>query len=328
MKQNFAVIGIDIGGTKVSAALFEFGGSILKQEIEPVGQKKGKQLIGKIAEMALSLISIARDNNYEVNAIGACVPGIYNPSKKTVWAPNIPEWDQIPLWDELTELIEDPSIHLIIESDRSCYILGEVWQGCAKGCSDAIFLAVGTGIGAGILSKNVIISGASGVGGAIGWLGMEPPFSEHYQSCGNFEFYASGNGLVRSAIEVMDKPVGKGSSLREITRSQLTAQDIFKAYENQDRVAIEVINKAILYWGMAVANLVSIFNPEKVIFGGGVFGPAIQFFDQILEEAKKWAQPISMQEMSLEASNLGGNAGLFGAAYLAIQEITKTTNGS
>ena len=69
---------------------------------------------------------------------------------------------------------------------------------------------------------------------------------------------------------------------------------------------------------MAVANLVSIFNPQKVIFGGGVFGPAIKFLDHIQEEAQKWAQPISIQEVRLEPSTLKGDAGLIGAGYLAI----------
>jgi glucokinase len=74
---------------------------------------------------------------------------------------------------------------------------------------------------------------------------------------------------------------------------------------------------------MAVANLVSIFNPEKIIFGGGVFGPAIQLLDRISKEAGKWAQPISMQQVILEGSSLNGNTGLFGAGFLAIRNEFK-----
>ena len=71
---------------------------------------------------------------------------------------------------------------------------------------------------------------------------------------------------------------------------------------------------------MAVANLVSIFNPEKIIFGGGVFGPALKFLDAIFKEAKRWGQPISMQDVKLEAAALGNDAGLYGAAYLALKD--------
>ena len=80
-----------------------------------------------------------------------------------------------------------------------------------------------------------------------------------------------------------------------------------------------VINNAIEYWGMAVANLVSIFNPEKIIFGGGVFGPALQLLDAIYAAAVKWAQPISIQQVKLQGSELGTKAGLYGAGFLALK---------
>ena len=102
--------------------------------------------------------------------------------------------------------------------------------------------------------------------------------------------------------------------------SRLTAKDIFAAYDSNDKLAVAVINHAIEYWGMAVANLVSLFNPEKIIFGGGVFGPALKFLDAIYDEAKKWGQPISMQQVKLEAAALGNDAGLYGAGFLALKD--------
>ena len=86
-----------------------------------------------------------------------------------------------------------------------------------------------------------------------------------------------------------------------------------------DPLAEKVLEQCIGYWGMAVANLVSIFNPEKIVFGGGIFGPASQFLDRIFEEALKWAQPISIQQVKLETTALKGDAGLLGAGYLAIK---------
>ena len=73
--------------------------------------------------------------------------------------------------------------------------------------------------------------------------------------------------------------------------------------------------------GMAVANLVSLFNPEKIILGGGVFGPAIPLIPEIKKEAMKWAQPISVHQYCLEASALGGDAGIYGAGLLALKNI-------
>jgi glucokinase len=94
---------------------------------------------------------------------------------------------------------------------------------------------------------------------------------------------------------------------------------VFAAYDRGDVVAKEVVGQAIEFWGMAVANLVSLFNPEKIIFGGGVFGPGAKLLGDIYSEAKKWAQPISIKQVRLQASKLGGDAGLYGAGCLALQ---------
>ena len=86
-------------------------------------------------------------------------------------------------------------------------------------------------------------------------------------------------------------------------------------------VAKAVVERCIELWGMAVANLVSLFNPEKIIFGGGVFGPAIQFLPNIHAEAMKWAQPVAMRNVGIEPSSLGNHAGLFGAGLLAMRNL-------
>jgi glucokinase len=180
-------------------------------------------------------------------------------------------------------------------------------------------MAVGTGIGIGIICNGQIINGMSGVAGAIGWMALDRPYIPDYDQCGHFEFHASGTGIARSA----ERLLGEGIGSKYLAAGEISAREVFTAYSNNDRVAIQVIEQCIEYWGMAVANLVSIFNPEKIIFGGGVFGPAIQFLDRIAEEAGKWAQPISMQEVKLEGSTLKGDSGLLGAGYLAIKNKNK-----
>ena len=102
---------------------------------------------------------------------------------------------------------------------------------------------------------------------------------------------------------------------------EIDGYDVFKAYENNDELAIEIIKTCIEFWGMAAANLVSLFNPEKIIFGGGVFGPAVPLIDDIKNEAAKWAQPISIKKVSFESSALAADAGVFGAGYLALKKI-------
>lgn len=311
-----AVIAFDLGGTKLASALFTDEGEIIISEFSAIGKAKGKEVSNLILQKANDFLQKAQKENIEIKALGICVPGIAYVNTGKVWVPNISGWIDYPLLDELQQGISDKSLSIKIDSDRTCYILGEMWKGNAKNCSDAIFLSVGTGIGAGILSNNQIIRGAGNIAGAIGWMALSIPFQEKFIPCGCFEYNASGEGIAKVAGELL---ANKKEPYKEKNEA-ITAKDIFAGYEKGDQLSITVINNAIQYWGMAVANLVSIFNPQKIIFGGGVFGPALQFLSAIHNEAKKWAQPISMQQVKLEGSALGSQAGLYGAGYLALNE--------
>jgi len=314
-----AVIALDLGGTKLSAALFNDNADMLVRTTSSLDKRKGTDVGMLISQTTNELLVKSKEINENVSAIGICVPGIAHAKTGRVWAPNIPGWDDYPLLDVLKHSIDDKKLTIKIDSDRACYILGEVWKGNARGCRDAIFLSVGTGIGAGILINNEVLRGSHDIAGAIGWMGLDRPFKEKYISCGDFEYNASGEGLVKVAGEMMNN--GKEETvLKKIDPENLSAKNIFEAYEKGDELAKKVITNAIECWGMAVANLVSLFNPEKIIFGGGVFGPALKFLDDIHAEAKKWAQPISIQQVKLQGSALGNDAGLYGAGLLALKD--------
>jgi len=311
-----AVIALDLGGTKLAAALFNDIGDILFKTTHSLGKKQGTEVGKLIFQAANGLLSKSND----VSAIGICVPGIAHTKTGRVWAPNIPGWDDYPLLEELQRSVNNKKIKIKIDSDRACYILGEVWKGNARGCKDAIFLSVGTGIGAGILINNQVLRGSYDIAGAIGWMALNRPFNQKYISCGDFEYNASGEGIVKVAKEMLDSNVYNISVLKNINPDLLSAKDIFDAYEMGDELSKKVIANAIECWGIATANLVSLFNSEKIIFGGGVFGPALKFLDEIYIEAKKWAQPISIQQVQLQGSALGSDAGLYGAGLLALRD--------
>ena len=314
-----AVIALDLGGTKLAAALFSNNGDILFKTNCSIDKRQGTEVGTLISQTANELLDKSKEINENVSAMGICVPGIAHAKTGKVWAPNIPGWDDYPLLDELQQSINHKDLKIKIDSDRACYILGEVWKGNARGCSDAIFLSVGTGIGAGIIINNEVLRGSHDIAGAIGWMALDRPFKEKYVSCGDFEYNASGEGIAKVAKEMMNTSKNE-SVLKKIDPEKFLAKDVFDGYENGDELSKKVISNAIECWGMAVANLVSLFNPEKIIFGGGVFGPALKFLDEIYIEAKKWAQPISIQQVSLEGSALGNDAGLYGAGLLALKD--------
>ena len=319
-----ALLGIDLGGTKLALAVFSDEGRILSKETTSLGNRKGPE-VGKIITEKVTGVLLSCDLSGEkIDSIGFSVPGISYLSSGTVWAPNIPGWEDYPLLQEVQTVCGD--IPVTIDSDRACYILGELWQGNATGCRDAIFLSVGTGIGAGILVNGEILRGSHDIAGCIGWMALQRPYRDQYISCGCFEHFASGEGIAKVAKSLLKERDNYSGELRNINSDSIKSSDIFSAYNNGDPIAAEVIASCVEFWGMAVANLVSLFNPEKIILGGGVFGPGIKLLPAIRKEATKWAQPVSIHQMSLDVSGLEGDAGVYGAGFLALKKLSDLNN--
>lgn len=314
-----ALLAFDLGGTKLATAVFNEQGDILFREITNLEKRKGKEVAEIITNTFCSIPDALRLSGDEILSVGISVPGIYRSKTGTVWAPNIGDWDDYPLLDDVRTAAGN--IPVTIDSDRACYILGEVWKGNAQHCRDAIFLSVGTGIGAGILVEGKVLRGGQDIAGAIGWMALDKPFKEEYISCGCFEHYSSGEGIARQAQQMLREEKNYSGELKNKPIEEIDCRDVFNAKGNQDEIAMKVIQICIEFWGMATANLVSLFNPEKIIFGGGVFGPAIPLIPNIKTEATKWAQPISIQQVSFEMAALGTDAGVYGAAYLALNQL-------
>ena len=310
------VLGLDLGGTKLAIALFSESGELMSKDVFPLEYRSGIE-VGKLITEAVS--RFMQNSTSPVTSIGVSVPGIARAKTGTVWAPNISGWEDYPLVTEISQVAGN--IPVSIDSDRACCMLGELWQGNARGCRDAIYLAVGTGIGAGILMDGNILRGSHDIAGSVGWLALDKPFQNKYIACGCFEYYASGDGIAKLASELLAGDAVYKGVLKQYPPDKLTAHHVFEAYDAGDSLAIKVLGECIQYWGMAVANLISIFNPEKMIFGGGVFGPAIRFLDPIVNEARKWAQPISITQVSFEASGLHGDAAIYGAGSLALRKM-------
>ncbi len=311
------VLALDLGGTKLASALFDATGKPVGKRAVPLGARSGTAVGDLIAREVRRLQTLASRKEAAVTAIAICVPGIARPRTGRVWAPNIVGWEDYPLGATLRGAMEDANAKVIVESDRAASIMGEVWQGAAQGCRNAVFLAVGTGIGAGVLVDGRLVRGAQGSAGAIGWLALDRPFQSEYVDCGCFESRASGNGLAKVAVEMLISRKAYRGVLR--SKPQLTAHDIFDAYEQGDEIARDVLQQAIELWGMATANMISIFNPERIIFGGGVFGRAAQFLPRIADEASRWAQPVAGKHVRLETSRLDSDAALYGSAFLGLR---------
>ena len=273
------VLSIDLGGTKLAVAIITEEGRILSRENIVIDERKGSE-VGQLIKVVIhKMFEISESHNNRIVAIGISVPGISYKEKGTVWAPNIDGWENYPLLDEVTEVAHN--IPVIIESDRTCYIFGEVWLGNAKGCRDAVFLSIGTGIGAGIMVNGEILRGSHDIAGSIGWMALNRSFIDDYTDCGCFEYHASGEGISKVTKNLLRQHKNYTGELSYKKIEEITSYDVFVAFKNGDLLAKKVIAECIEYWGMAAANLVSIFDPEKIIFGGGIFGPAIPLLPAI-----------------------------------------------
>jgi glucokinase len=311
------VIGIDVGGTKIAGGLFNPHGDKVGFDVAPVAQKSGEEVVQVLISMIRKLQRTADEQSLKIQGIGLAIPGKVDPKTGLIWAPNIQGWTDLDLRGVLSRNIQFDHGSLAIDSDRSCYILGEQWKGNARGVTDAIFMAVGTGIGAGILCNGQILNGCSGTAGAIGWMALDRPFIDVYKRYGCYEYQASGTGLAIRYNKKVD--VNEPNQNKTKGMPSLTAHDLFSAYDHDDPIAKEIITTAVEFWGMATANLISLFNPQVIIFGGGIFGPAVSLIEKIKVEAEKWAQPLGFREVKMTVSALGTDAGLYGAAKLALK---------
>jgi glucokinase len=280
-----SVLAIDLGGTKTAIAHVDDSGRIFDRQTLPSPNS---------FDASVAQIVAASDG---ARAVGLIVPGIYTPSTGRAWCPNLWGIDEVPLLDTLKDRLQGT---IAVDSDRSGYVLGEAWLGAGRGLQDVVFVAIGTGIGAGILSEGRVVRGAHGIAGAVGWFALDAEWDDAYRHCGCWESNAAGPGVARLA-------------------ARPDAKDVVSAARSGDRAALAVLDRAAHFTAMGIANLISSLNPEAVVLGGGLMvGAADLLLDRIRSEIPRWAQPIAAARCRIELTQLGEDAGLLGAARLAL----------
>lgn len=295
-------LGIDLGGTKTTLAVVDGAGAVLARSKRPsreVGRPLGFDALASWATETLRSVGLGWS---DLAGAGVIVPGIYNPGTGRAWAPNLWGQDEIALRDALAGVLQVP---VAIDSDRSGYVLGEQWLGAARGARDAVFLAVGTGIGAGILADGRVLRGAGGVAGAVGWLAIDPRFKPRYGDVGCFEAEAAGPALAR-----------RGGAA--------AAEDVVANARSGDPTALRAVAETVEALAMGVASLIGVLNPEVVVLGGGVMQARDLLLEPIRAAVTRWAQPFAFRQCRIEPTTLGEDAGVLGAARLAQPEFRTT----
>lgn len=311
-------LGIDIGGTSVKLGLFDHKGILLERW--NLSTKIGENGTAMIHDIILSVKEKLCQFGIPISQLagmGIGVPGQVSEDGQVILAENI-GWKHVPLGKILEEEL---NVNVKTENDVNLAALGEVWKGSARSCKSMLFVALGTGVGCGIVEKGKILSGANGAAGEIGHMHVE----DHMQKqcvCGKYgclEQLASGTGLRWLGKRILESSL-EPSLLRN---EEISAKTIFEAVQKQDSLAIQIAEKFGNYLGKALANCTCLLDPEMIVIGGGVSKAGPVVLDYIKKYYSQYAyQPAGAAEFRL--ASLGSDAGIYGAAFLALESESGT----
>jgi len=296
------IIALDLGGTKLAAGLVAAGGQIRKLAAEPTDASGRDACLNQLIAAALQAKGWAGGRAV---GVGVSVPGLAR-RDGTVWAPNLPGWTRVPVARRLSCVTGLP---VVVESDRNASVVGEAWRGAARGATDAVYLIVGTGIGAGILAGGRLVRGADELSGCAGWLVFPVPGGRRGAPGATFlESIAAGPAIGAAGAARLGRPT-------------MTARDVLIAVRRGSHQARTVIEHAAFFLGLAVADIISLLNPQVVVLGGGVGASGEALLAPLRRTALRWAQPLAARRVRIVASRLGGRAPLLGAARLAWDRV-------
>ena len=304
-------IGVDLGGTNLRAAAIDRGGKVLSRMSVPASYEAGPQHI--IGEIVTAVQRIRLEcGNETLAGVGIGVPGYIDMHAGVILgAANLPGFEGFPIRDEIQRHL---STYIILENDANAAAVGEMWMGAGQNVKNMILLTLGTGIGGGIIIDGKVLHGSQGMAGEFGHMTVFPDGNPC--GCGNYgclEKHASA-----SAITAMGR-------MMHFQHEVETAADVFELATAGNKRAVMVFEAMGRALGIALANLMNVFNFSLYVLSGGPL-PAWDFFaPSMFTEVKRRAFTYERTNPRVEKALLGADAGLFGAAYLPFQAAETNT---
>lgn len=314
------VIGVDVGGTKILSGLVDARGHIHGQAQRKTGISNTEQIIQIIVDTVVEAGKDARVRLEDIVAVGLGIPGLVDSEAGlAVRAANF-SWQNLPIKAELEAILGKKCV---IENDVNTAALGELHFGAGRDLSNLIYLNIGTGIAAGIILDRKLYHGSRGMAGEIGHAVIDP--SGPLCKCGArgcLEAFASGPAIASRASEknfLLQEEVLKHESKGE--EQELTAEEVFHKAEQGDRIALETLSEVSGYLAFAVRHMIMSYDPELIVFGGGVSlagKTLLQLIQGQLEKqaAESWVFRGMYRPDLIQPSKLGIDVGILGAATL------------
>ncbi len=302
-------IGVDVGGTKIAAAVVTPEGEILNETRYPTPHSPGR-LVESVAR-AISEVK----GGHEVGGVCLAVAGLILAQENTViFSPNLHAVEGIPLKKELEPRIGLP---LTVENDGNAAAWGEFRFGAGSEVDHLLFVTLGTGVGGGAISHGVLLRGAQGAGGELGHVTIQATGPRC--SCGNhgcLEALASGTAIARRAREIAsERP--RSALGRLAVRRKILGEDVTDLAREGDEAALSVLEETGTWLGIGLAGFVNVFNPEVVAVGGGVMEAGEFILKAARREVRLRARSPSRDLAEVKVATLGPESGVLGAAALA-----------
>jgi len=311
-------IGVDLGGTKILAGVFSSQLRLLQTaKLSTKAERGFSAVVDRIDRCVRDAVDEADMNLKQVRAVGIGAPGAINPENgEVIFAPNL-DWRDAPLKKELEKRLDIP---VFVENDCNACALG-VYEVELKGKPRQMLgIFLGTGIGGGLIIDGELYRGFNGTAGELGHMVLQVGGPKC--GCGNngcFEALASRTAIFRDIQQRVKE--GQKTVLTEWMGgdlSEVRSGDLRKAIRKGDKLVEKVVEDAAEFTGIAVSNLINLFNPQVVVLGGGVIDALEdEMMAIIVETAMDSAMPGTTKGIEIIASDLGDNAGITGGAVLA-----------
>jgi glucokinase len=313
------VMGIDIGGTNLRGAVVDPRGKILKRYGISSGADVG---IGNLIGNLIDLINNMRAD-FTITAIGIGVPGILDSKKGIITqAPNVKNAANYPIIKVLNSRIK-PRLPLIIENDANCAAIGEYRYGAGKDASTLIMITLGTGVGGGIILNKEIWNGAHGMGGEIGHIKIYPGGNKC--NCGHrgcLESYSSLDGIKNMIKKGLKENKINKALLEKIkqTPKDKLPELIFTEAKNGNRFSKGLWEEFGTALGIGISSLTNLLDVEIVVIGGGIANAWQMFIPAVKKAVKEHTLIGPYKKLRISKSKLKDDAGILGAASLALQK--------
>jgi glucokinase len=301
--------GIDIGGTAVKVGLFNTEGELLnKWDFNTRKTGNGKDILIDSADFVKGKIQELNLNKEDIIGVGVGIPGPVKDNGEVLELANL-GLGHFNIEEEMTAAT---GLKVKAGNDANVAALGEYWMGGGKGYKNVVLVTLGTGVGGGIIINGTILAGSNGAAGEVGHIFVND-VETNTCGCGKkgcLEQYASATGIVRLAKKALSE-TDEASSLRSY--EEISAKSVFDCAKQGDKVAVEVVEKACYYLGVAMAHIAQTIDPEAFIIGGGVSKAG----EIITETIKKYYNEHVMNALKnkeFKLATLGNDAGIYGAA--------------